>query len=630
MIRARASKVNTQKWYNSTSLLLNNVLPSLYHDYSKQRYFDTASGEYSFPFTGTRTSNATQFSVDGNLIWAPAQMCTRGQDLSTGWSMGSDGSATLSGNTAPTGGPSYNITWTTPTPSAGNAVTNQPAVVGGNMTLSVYLRYVNHQWARVYLYSNTNSSNGVLAYVDLLNKTIGVNGAIGTGTSYIGGYVADVGNNWVRVVIMGNANLVNSTDGGVVIASATGNNNATRVGNGATIEAASVILEPYDSSKPSNWRPEFNTTGSAWYGPRFDYNPVTRQPLGLLVETSRTNDIARSIRLSPSNLTTNGASVSVGPQILGGWETVRITGDGVSTWHGAFPGSVTPTASQVRTVSAVVSYVDTQFVQLYTSANYPLDSVNTFINVDMINGTITRVGSSASNAFIRQIGIGIYHIGFTFTCSAAPTGGTGAIVGLALTGTSVRQETNTLTTSVDVMYYANYAGTGYTSIIPSFTAATTRATDVINTSTGSWLNTSKGTIYGELTRIGSNAVSTITNIGDSGGSSERNQFRINGSSASHIVTVAGVVQSTSAASISPVTTLFIKGAYRYIAGTQMMSVNGVNSGAAGNIASLPGTQNTLHVGQINSAGEKADGWIKEIRYYADSSATNAQLSTLTT
>ena len=53
--------VSTKAWYNSISYRLNNVLPSLIHDYANGRYYNTKDTTTGFPFTATRTTNATQF-----------------------------------------------------------------------------------------------------------------------------------------------------------------------------------------------------------------------------------------------------------------------------------------------------------------------------------------------------------------------------------------------------------------------------------------------------------------------------------------------------------------------------------------------------------------------------------------
>lgn len=633
MIRTRGSKVNTAKWYNSGSAIVNRTVPTLYHDFANQRYYDTALGETAFPYTSVhRSTNAMQFDVNGNLIWGPAQMCTRGQDFSTTWSMSADGTASLSGNNGPTGAPSYNVTWTAPSPTNGCALFSQPTIVGANMTFSIYLRYVNNEWARVYMYSQTTSSNGVVVYVNLLTKTMGVNGPSGTGTSLLSASVTDVGGGWVRVSVSGNANPVNTSDIAVLFATATGDGVGTRVGNGAALEAASAILEMWSPVTPSTWRPEFNTTGSAWYGPRFDYDPFTKEPLGLLVEQSRSNDISRTFLLDSTTGTFQDGTGSNGPTYLGGWSSDRYTGNGVSNPHFYFGGSVTPGASTSRSVSAVVGYVDTQYLQLATSANWALDAANTYMNIDAIAGTITASGSAITDTFIKKLANNVYHIGFTCVSSAAPTGGAGAIVAAINTSTAGRLPSYSHTSSFDVIYLFNGAGVGWNSITPTFGTASTRADDVVSMNTGSWLNTAAGTVYVEAKRITkSSTAQTFTNIGNSGGSTERNQFRISSSgNTSHIITVANVVQATAAGGSAVSFDANLKAAYRYRVGEQRLVEDGTLGATLGNISALPAVQDTLHVGGLYNTSEKFNGWIKQIRYYNTASPSDAQLQTLTT
>jgi hypothetical protein len=615
-------------WYQESSLALNGVMPSLIHNYTKDEYYNSSAGVTGFPFTATRTTNAMMFDGAGRLVWAPAQMCTRGQDFTLGWSMGSDGTVALSGNTTPNGIPAYTLTWTTPTPSAGCAITAQPAVLGTSMTLSVYLRYVNHQWARVYLYSNAVVTNGIVAYVDLINKTFGVNGISGVGTSYIGGSVTDVGNGWVRVTISGNPNAATSTDLGILVASAQANGIVTRVGNNAAIEVAGALLQPWDAAAPSQWQSEFNTAGTTWYGPRIINNPATGAPLGVLVEEAKTNDITAALDLTTSSATGPAGTLSAGPTYLGGWKSIRYTADGTNNSHFAYTSSVTPSASQVRSVSAIVGYVDTQFIQVATSANFPADAVNTYINVDMLAGTVTATGSSVSSGYCRALGNNVYHIGFTFTCSGTPAGGAGCLVAAIPTGTSTRLFGASLSTSFDVIYLSNLLGTGYASVIPCFGTATTKATDVLQWATGSVINASKGTLYMVSHRLaGTSGVAHQPVVISDNTLNNRIQTQVSGS-VGMVHRSGGSNYDYSGSTTIPAIGSDFKIAVRYSATGARYVGNGgtvVSSGTA----VAPAAITTLYIG-ANAVGTATYSIVKEIRYYNDDTATDAQLQALTT
>jgi len=631
MIRTRAAKTNTAKWYNSGSAIVNRTIPTLYHDFVGQRYYDSALGETAFPYTSVhRASNAMQFDVNGNLIWGPAQMCTHGQDFSTTWSMGADGAAVLSGNTSPTGAPSYTITWTTASPTSGCAITSQPAVVGANMTYSVYLRYVNHRWARVYMYSNAVASNGVIVFVDLQNKALGNSGLSGTGTSFVSSSITDVGGGWVRVSVSGNPNATTSSDIGLLVATAADNGVSTRVGNGAAIEAASALLEMHSAVTPSTWQPQFATTGSAWYGPRFDCDPFTKEKLGLLVEQSRSNDISRTFLLDSTTGTFQDGTGSNGPTYLGGWSSARYTGNSVSAPHFYFGGPVTPGASTSRSVSAIVAYVDTQYLQLATSANWALDAANTYMNIDAIAGTITASGSAITDTFIKKLANNVYHIGFTCVSSAAPTGGAGCIVVAINTSTAGRLPIFTHTGSFDVIYLFNGAGVGWNSVTPTFGTAATRANDVATMPTGSWFNQEQSVIYMETVPTSSMGTAKRAISINDGTSNNALSLIKSGSSLAQIRTVIGGVSSFSPTTANAVVDFQnTKFAALLNSPTKKMVLNG-GAVASSSVAFPTSGYTTLNTGSEPSSTGYWGGWIKQIRYYNTASPSDAQLQTLTT
>jgi hypothetical protein len=315
MNRTRASKAATAPWYDNPANALNSVLPSFIHDYTNQKYWDSVNGETSgFPVTTLRSSNATTIDREGRVAWAPHQMCSRGQTFSS-WSIGGDGTIALSGNTAPTGSPSYNITWTTPTPTAGCQLGGQAVVIGATMTASIYLRYVNHEWARFVIYSTNNTSAQNRCWVNLIEKRL-YTIASGLPASDTTATIEDVGNGWMRVTVSGIVPWFSTTDGNILIATCDGDNNTTRVGDGAAIEVASCIFEMTGAQTPQSWRPEFNTTGSAVYLPRFEYDHATGAYRGLRIEPQQTNVIT-NCTATAAGWTTAGTTVTDGTPVWG-------------------------------------------------------------------------------------------------------------------------------------------------------------------------------------------------------------------------------------------------------------------------------------------------------------------------
>lgn len=627
MNRTRASSPNKTLWYNSSNLALNRVLPSFVHDYINEKYYNTVDGETSFPFTATRTTNAMQFDRQGRLIWAPHQLCTRGNTFTSSWDMGVDGNNALSGNIGPTGLPSYITTWTTASPGAGCTLGGQATVVGATSTFSIYMRYVNNTWARIVLASNNNTANQSRCWVNLQTKTLGtVSASFATDTS---ASVQDVGNGWIRVSISCNALWFNATDALIVYATALADNNTTRVGNGAAIEVTSALLEQKSEVTPSPWRSEFDTTGTSWYGPRFGYDPLTGEPLGILIEESRTNNCSNGLGLTTSHISGQSSSIATAPSsYLGGWSAVRVTGDGTTNAHIGFTGSIIPGASTSRSIQAIIKPVTGTLFQLTGSGNWLVD-LNGYANFNCSGaGSVTATGSSASNAFIIPLKDGCYHIGVTVTTSAAPTGGALVIIGMIATGTDTRLPANNSTNSFDFIYACNSLGVGWSSIVPTFGTAATKAADTLSLTTGSWMNASKGTLYMVSHRLYGTSTITHQPVSISDNTlNNRVQTQVSGSVG--MVQRSGGVNydysgSTGVASVGSSWKIAVK----YSTLGARYTANGGAVPSSGT-AVAPASITTMWVG-ANAVGTQTSSFVKEIRYYPDDSATDAQLQSLTT
>lgn len=623
---------STTPWYADPAYALNSVLPSFIHGYTQNRYYNSTDGSTGFPFTGVRASNATMFDASGNLVWAPHNMCTRGQDLATTWSMGADGSSVLSGNTAPSGAPSYLTTWTTPTPSSGNAVTAQPVVIGADMTLSIYLRYVNNKWARVGIYSNNNAANQVRAWVDLETKTLGTVSAGGT-ASNARATLTDEGDGWVRLSLSGLNTWFNTGDGGLLFATTDANGSTTRVGNGATIEAASAIFEMTGAQTPQRWTPKFATTGSAVYCERLDTDPTDLSRRGVLVEEQRINSIRNSMMIgavagTPGTVPTNwsipgvaGVTITTAYGVENGFPYVDVTYSGTNTSGSTFfpvisldgATSIAAANGQTWTHSAYVRKVGgTDAISTWNIDIRGRDAAGVLVSGQVSTTTCTDAASLSSNRLQTT---------FTFTNPTI------AFIQPRINRSSVLAGG---TIDITIRFGGNQLEQGAfaSSFIPTYGTAATRTPDILVTTSVGWANLTRGTFYVDAFRPHASTGGSFTNFGDGSGSTNRNQFRWSGNNVGQIITSAGVVQATSPTSFF-VANGNIKAANRYSVGNQMLCANGVLT-TAGNITTLPAVQTHLMVGQLQSASEKFNGWIKEVRYYADSSASDAQLQTLTT
>lgn len=614
---------------------LNNVYPTLSYNFSNNRYFTKTASYDTFPFSSVRTTNAMMFDASGNMVFAPVQLCTRGNDLTNWASLGTDGNVVLSGNTSPTGAPSYTVTWTAASPGTGFSIGGQPCLTGSSlMTYSVYLRYINTRWARVMIYSGSNSSNQCRCWVDLQNKTLGTISSGGTASGTTAS-IQDVGNGWVRVIISGNASLANTADANILVTSATGDGNAVRVGNGAAIEIASAILEPYSAASPQTWRSEFATVGSAWYGPRFDYYPViigSSTVPGLLSEESRTNLVTKSLNLISTDITNGAATSANSPSTyLGRWSSARVTYDGTSALHYGALGPITPSGSTAISLSAIIKPITGTLFQLTVSGNW--GDVNTYANFSLTGaGSVVGTGSAASEAFCHHLGNGIYHIGVSGTTIAVPASGASCIVGAITAAGDFRLPTNTSTNSFDFIFGGAYQAAGWCMPVPTFGTSSTRNGDTFTTTLGSWFDTTKGTLFAKFMRgfVASGTgtarafmqidLDTNNRVVLTSGVSTNSQHRFDVLSGG--VSQAQIQTSTGASSY---TTREVAGLYN----TNNFKASENNSaGTDDATGSVPTGLTSLRVAGWGATNQIM-GWMFEVKYYPDASASSAQLNALT-
>lgn len=621
------------RWYNNQDLALNNVLPSFIHDYAAQRYWNTTDGETGFPLSTLRTSNATTIDKQGRLAWAPHQLCGRGQDISA-WSIGVDGTITLSGNYAPSGAPAYNVQWTTPTPGAGAALTTQPVVLGAGMSFSVYLRYVNHEWARIVIYSGNNASNQNRCWVNLITKTLGnvENGNAATNTT---ANIQDVGGGWVRVTVSGGMPWFSTTDGSLLVTSAIDNASGTRAGDGATIEVASAIFEMTGAQTPQDWRPEFNTSGSAKYLPRFEYNHNTGAFRGLRIEPQQTNIIAQSVG-GGAFWVASGATVTDGATVWG-FPTAVITGNGSgSQQYAYFNGSgLSATSGSSYSVSAHVKRGTSRYVQLTTSANYNVPSTTApYINYDFDTNTFTSGGTSliANSAFAYQLADGWVRIGVSFTANTTATGSS-CLVAIVdnLSATRLAAATSDGLTVLSFGHQTESQGMA-TSYIPTYGVTATRNADNFTLTSIPWFNQIEGSIYVKAVPAQSDSVSTrrLINFSDGTSNNRYELSRNNSQRMQGVSAVGGVVTFNPSSATSTTDYVSFKALMTYTTALRRVVLNGDTVATNATVGPSSGMTQVIIGSAIGlPVSNTFGGWLQEIRYYGDGSATDAQIQSMT-
>ena len=479
---------------------------------------------------------------------------------------------------------------------------------GVTYTFSCYAKAAERSW--VYLYDD--AANG-FAFFDVANGVKGTIAAGWTSTS-----ITPVGNGWYR--ISGTATEASGGAGNQLIGIAAVNGTASYTGDGNSgVYIYGAQLSDSASLDPYVPTPGAAPSSTAFYGPRFDFDPVTLQPRGLLVEEQRTNLLLRSDDFSASG-TWPGISVSITSNSAtapdGTLTAETITAISTGTFRYVYQ-SVTLTNAVTYTLTVYLKYKTARYVWLLGET-----SGDAFAVFDLLTGTVGSVTAGVTRS-ITPVGNGWYRCSATFTVSSA----TGAQqIGFGLSDTDT--VSNPLATAgIDTFAWGAQleAGAFATSYIPTVASTVTRSADVATItgqSFGQWYRQDEGTIVwsGDFAAFSLNRLVSI----DAGvGARTADIFTTSPNSISYFKSSDSqqLIINTATANATTNVALAIK------ANDYNGAVNGA-LGGADTATSGVATADRLSIGHYN-AGGFLNGHIRSINY-APARAADFQLQAITT
>jgi hypothetical protein len=352
---------------------------------------------------------------------------------------------------------------------------------------------------------------------------------------------------------------------------------------------------------------------------RFDYNPATLAPLGLLIEESRTN-----LALNSGDALSGGAGgVVVANQITApdGSLADFFQEDTSSAEH--YSGD------RSATVTAGTTYTWSFYAKLGLTGEARRVCVRTALQgagsvvFDLETGSSTVIASVVSSG-ISSAGNGWWRCWIVYT----PTG-----TGTALFRQQLSKGTNTVytgdgTSGLFLWGAQLEAGAFPTSYIPTTTTALTRAADVasVNTLTP-WYNAVEGTLYVEaVTSPGLSSFPTQLSISDGTANNKISTYLHTSGYYSNIRS-GGSVQGDPGVLTAPT----IGSVYKFAVGVEtnnaISSANGT-LGSADTTITMPVGVNQLRIGANETGGTYSNTWLRRITYYPRRLA-NAELQSLT-
>jgi hypothetical protein len=495
-------------------------------------------------------------------------------------------------------------------------------------TLSVYLKAVERQWA--YLRIDRSGGTSSNAWFDLSS------GTLGTAETGLIPAIQNIGNGWYRCSIIVDLALAGANN--ILVGVSTANNTTIYTGDGTSgIYIFGAQLSDSASVDPYVYNPVAAPTSTAYYGPRFDYDPVTLAPKGLLIEEQRTNLLLRSQALATSPWTPSQLTVT---------NNVTTAPDGTITANSAVESiplsyhtnsqtySLTAGTYALSVYAKVTGTGSTRYLTLasnsgastFISAKFDLTTSTTY---NYTSGGQTIISSSATS-----VGGGWYRCTVSFTVTATssfsialgnvttapPAGSYGldfytgdGISGLLLWGAQLE------------------AGAFATSYIPTVASQVTRATDTASmtgTNLSSWYNQSEGTLLVEQARNNLNNAITSVYLTDGSNNNVSLQIFSNSTNAVQVAGItAGAVQYDLTVGSGITQGVFYKIASAYKTNSVAASLNG-SAVVTDDTATIPTNISLFNIGAAPTTPLIRQQWFKSITYYPRR-LTNAELQAIT-
>jgi hypothetical protein len=419
---------------------------------------------------------ATVYGSDGKLRRAPHNVAVNSEQA-TLWANQQGITITSDTSLAPDGTMTADLIVPTATTSTHHLESGVFSAVAGKIyTVSAYFKS-----GGITTLSPCLAIGGLWANSQNPGVTIDLStGAITASNNIISSGISPAGNNWYRVwftqaAISSGTSALRSRDCGT-----------TWTGDGVNgWYVWGVQVE--ENVTPSSYLA--TTSSTRFNSPRFDYNPTTLAPRGLLMEESRANGITRSEEFDNASWTKSlmsyTANVAIAPD--GTTTAEKFVEDTSAGIHRSTNPSFSATAGTTYTGSIFLKASERTLMtlQLTSGSAWPGGS-NPVMNVNLTActiGTTTNVLSSTA----QSVGNGWCRFSLTQTISSSASTGINIIL---RSGSGSTNYTGDGTSGAFVWGAQFEAGSFPTSYIPTTSAAVTRSFESNSLSSSGWLQAS--------------------------------------------------------------------------------------------------------------------------------------------
>ena len=359
--------------------------------------------------------------------------------------------------------------------------------------------------------------------------------------------------------------------------------------------------------------------------PRFNFNPLTGDCLGLLIEEARTNLVRRSEEIEDQTFWGRTNCTVTTNAILSPDGTVD--GDLVSN-----TGQVTSLIAQDITVpaSSTTDYYVTIYAKKGTATYFTFNCYyvgNAEHNVDFNFDTQVVTGAPNSDFFMESVGNGWYRCGFRMNRDATGTRTTIAF--------RMWQSGRAVTSGNTYFWGAQLEVGGFpTSYIPTTTASVTRTGEIAQiagTNFSNLYNPLEGTLYStfRINRLGGVGFPGIVYV-DDGTINNTIGFYVNDAGSDNIgfeSYISNIVQCAALSSSAVVPGQSYKVAGGYKLNNMAASFSMQTNVQTDTVANIP-TVNRMIIGDLRGSNSPLNGTISQLSYYP-TRLSDSQLLTLT-
>ena len=548
----------------------------------------------------TRTSSATYVDATGKIALTPQSrnLLTFTQEFNNAAWVKLNATITANSTVAPDG----TMTADTLVATAGTAAHSINRSGGGSgapIAFSVYAKAGTSSFIQLF------HGSASTAYANF-NLTTGVVGTVGAGAT---ASISPAGNGWYRCSIVFTPGAASASRITIVSSGTAAYNESWTAAGTETIFIWGAQLEAGSTAT------DYTRNVGGLFPPRFDYDPVTLAPKGLLIEEQRTNLLLRSEEFDNESWTKTGATVTANS---------TVAPDGATTADTLTSSVSVDTVTQTVTFTSNGSKSASLFLRAGTAGTTFFQIRDTTASATRGSATITWIagvpsavaGSGGTIEGVENFGNGWYRV--KLICAGVVAANTNQF--------RIQPDSGTGTGSVIAWGAQLEEGSFATSYIPTAASQVTRTLDVAaitGANFSQWFNAASGTLLTEFTPSTVSGTRTVAAINDNT-SNESIHIRTISADPFFTVTDGGVVQANlDAGSIAAGTTYKIAGAYAL--NDFAVSING-GSVVAGTSGTLP-TVTQLEMGSLASTNF-LNGHIRSIKYFP-TRLSNTQLQALT-